>query len=284
MSLFIAGSGRSGTTLLVDWLGCHPNLSPIYETNFITALIQVIARGGDRREVLRQCAQILDEWCAPLPHRPHSKRSHERYLHGPHYVLFSREVALAHGRTFLHGVAQGTPWEALRRLMDELFAEHATLDGKPRWLNKTPAYLQMAGVLRGLYPELRMLICVRDGRDVAASVLTRPWGPDNLPDAAQWWVKHVQRGEAFVDTNPEHALIVRYEDLLVDPEPTLARALRFLGEDPADAVPLVQAYQAAGIQLDPSRGGSWRSRWTQSDQDHFLGIAGETLERNGYAC
>ncbi|SES71567.1 Sulfotransferase family protein [Salinibacillus kushneri] len=29
--MFIGGAGRSGTTLLVDLIGLHPNISPVYE-------------------------------------------------------------------------------------------------------------------------------------------------------------------------------------------------------------------------------------------------------------
>jgi hypothetical protein len=43
--VFIGGAGRSGTTLVVDLLGTHANLSPVYETNFVL---------GVARELLAQ--------------------------------------------------------------------------------------------------------------------------------------------------------------------------------------------------------------------------------------
>ncbi|MGH6882780.1 MAG: sulfotransferase, partial [Hypericibacter sp.] len=40
--LFIGGCGRSGTTLLSDLLGCHSQLSPIYEPGFIMNVASLI--------------------------------------------------------------------------------------------------------------------------------------------------------------------------------------------------------------------------------------------------
>ena len=40
--VFLGGAGRSGTTLAVDMIGLHPELSPIYETSFVVELITLM--------------------------------------------------------------------------------------------------------------------------------------------------------------------------------------------------------------------------------------------------
>ncbi|WP_404454406.1 sulfotransferase [Virgibacillus necropolis] len=39
--MFIGGAERSGTTLLVDLLGLHSNISPVYETDFVKFLVKM---------------------------------------------------------------------------------------------------------------------------------------------------------------------------------------------------------------------------------------------------
>ena len=95
--VFIGGAGRSGTTLLADLIGCHPQISPIYETDFLRDFV-LFFLASDAPPVNEACVraiQYMDQWSKALPHRPHNKAEHERYVHGPHYLLFSRDEAMA---------------------------------------------------------------------------------------------------------------------------------------------------------------------------------------------
>jgi hypothetical protein len=59
--------------------------------------------------------------------------------------------------------------EALRTFY-EAYAER---QGKPRWGEKTPRYVGKMRQIQGALPEARFVHVVRDGRDVALSVLDR---------------------------------------------------------------------------------------------------------------
>ncbi|MEE9162822.1 MAG: sulfotransferase, partial [Candidatus Neomarinimicrobiota bacterium] len=256
--VFIGGAGRSGTTLIVDMLGQHPRLSPIYETDFVIELCQILFAGQqtDREEAGRQVTAYMDAWSALLPQRPHNKREHERYHHGAHYILFDRSFAMRQTAEFLDGLGKTQPAVGLRGLIEALYAEHCRLDGKPRWVNKTPAYVSVLPTLRTVFPELKFIHCVRDGRDVARSAMTRSWGPDNVPAAAHWWRKIVEQGLEFQQQYPEQCLQVRYEDVVAEPVESLGRMLRWLGEE-QDAAELVERYLTGGVRLDRSRVGEW---------------------------
>lgn len=50
-----------------------------------------------------------------------------------------------------------------------------------RYLDSLPARLG------GLFPESPFIHILRDGLDVAMSILERPFGPDSMPEAALRW-------------------------------------------------------------------------------------------------
>ncbi|MCP4807072.1 MAG: sulfotransferase [Proteobacteria bacterium] len=277
--IFIGGAGRSGTTLLVDLLGLHPNLSPIYETDFVVFCARLLSAGVPTDVAATQIAQFMEQWTRGLPHRPHNKRAHERFVHGPHHILFGRDTALRETRRFCDAIAVGREVEGFRNFLDSLFGEHTRLDGKTRWINKTPAYVRMLPVLQQVYPDMKFIHCVRDGRDVVASIVTRPFGPSKVDEAARWWAGSVQAGIQFANDNPECVREVRYEDLLRDPVRTLEPLLGWLGEEGAASM-----LGAHSVGLDPSRAGAWRASFSANDASAFDSEAGGLLDRLGYAA
>jgi hypothetical protein len=223
----------------------------------------------------------MDEWTRPLPIRPHNKREHEKFHHGPHYILFPRDFAMQKTAELIDGLAARNPMESFRKFVFELFAEHTRLDGKLRWVNKTPAYVLALPPLKAIFPEMRFIHCVRDGRDTACSAMTRSWGPKSVPEAASWWVANVQQGVAFGQKFPEQCLIVRYEDVIRTPEKALGRMLDWLGE-PGDPKAILENYQSGSVRLEQSRIGEWRSNFTDDQKQVFWNSAGRMLELLGY--
>jgi len=229
--IFIGGCGRSGTTLVVDLLGLHSRLSPIYETAFVIDLPPLLFRRADSAKTTaadRIRARMAD-WSQDLPHLPHDKKDYERYWHGPHYVRFDRAFALAETERLVAGFLAGEPDAPFRNFVRALFAEHARRDGKPGWINKTPRYVLMLGTLRHLFPDMIFVNCVRDPRDVVSSMLTRDWGPRSAEAGARYWLECVTKADAFRATLPGQYLEIGYEKLLADPQAVLAATLAGLG-------------------------------------------------------
>jgi hypothetical protein len=276
--VFIGGAGRSGTTLAVDLLGTHASLSPVYETDFVLGVAREMLARRPIPESAAAIRRLMGQWTEPLPLRPHNKRAHERYLHGPHYILFERGFALEATETFIEELATD-PIGGFRRFIGTLFARHAELDGKPFWVNKTPAYITALPFLQRVWPDLLFVHCVRDGRDVAASVLTRPWGPNNWADAGTWWRDQVRPGLEFAAKNPGQVAVLRYEELLERPTQALEGVLGALGL--GGAAETVERYLATGANLDPARTGGWKSE-SEADIQAFEDGGGGTLNVLGY--
>ena len=282
--VFIGGAGRSGTTLVVDLLGTHPNLSPVYETNFVTGLAELYdaAQRGehDRRRIQATLWRYLDKRTATHGERPQNKRDYERYVHGPHYILFSRNFAMERARQLLDAVAEGEMLAGVREFVVAVFEEHCRLDGKSRWLSKTPNYVLHLDLLRELFPDMRFIHCVRDGRDVACSVLTRRWGPKEPVDCARWRIETVARGTGFGQRHPENYLETRFEEFVEQPEVALGKVLEWLGEA-GDAGAIVGRYRKS-VGIVGSRVGAWRTIFSAEDREAFHAIAGAMLQSFGY--
>jgi hypothetical protein len=281
--VFIGGAGRSGTTALVDLLSCHPRLSGIYETEFLPTILGRFAdRAAPPAELARAVHEAIASWAEPLPHQPHAKRAHERYLHGPHHVLLQREEVLVAAGAFASAVQRGADrWQALRAFTRQVFERHAAIDAKPRWVNKTPNNIMALARLLGLFPDAKVLLMVRDPRDTGVSVLTRPWGPPTLEEVPQWWKACMAPALLLAPVYPDRLRFVRYEDLVCSPENTLAQALEFIGEAP-DPEPILSRWRAAGLSFEPGRIGQWRAHFTGADRRAFHAQLEGEMDRFGY--
>jgi hypothetical protein len=123
-----------------------------------------------------------------------------------------------------------------------------------------------------------MLYIVRDGRDVAMSLLDRAWGPATVYTAARQW-QHENEARPVLDTLRARGLLhdVKYEELLAMPLETLRGIMRFLDQDVGDA-----ALKEIAAPIRPSNAGKWESKMAPSDVEVFERVAGETLRRFDY--
>jgi hypothetical protein len=105
-------------------------------------------------------------------------------------------------------------------------ARRAEQRGIPRICEKTPNHVHRIGRILGLMPHARILYVVRDGRDVAHSILRR-YG--DLDSGARRWMRDNRAGLRQSE-GEDRVHLLRYEDLVADPAATLAAACAFIGE------------------------------------------------------
>ena len=103
--------------------------------------------------------------------------------------------------------------------------------GKVRWVEKTPRHIYRIKEILGYFPEAKILLMLRDGRDVACSIQDRT---RNLEGGIGRWVEDNQAGEAF--WNHPNVQVVRYESLVADFEKTLRGTFDFIGEEFEESV------------------------------------------------
>jgi hypothetical protein len=113
-----------------------------------------------------------------------------------------------------------------------VFETWAAAEGKPRWGDKTPDYVIHIDLLARLFPDAQFVHVIRDGREVAASLAERPWGPRSAVIGAFAWRWKMARGcRAGRRLQPGRYIEVRLDDLVSDPRGCLRRVCDFLGEE-----------------------------------------------------
>ncbi len=280
---FVVGMNRSGTTLLRMMLDAHPELVIPPETHFVPDVIKALRA---RR------AAPQDALAAMKEHREWGD-----------FGLSDSEML---GR--LQGLDPLEAGAALRSFY-EACAERA---GKPRWGEKTPRYVLKMPLIQRALPEAHFVHVIRDGRDVALSVLDRTVREDvDTAEVARRWRRKIERAR---DDAPQldHYLEVRYEDLVADPQAVLGEVCEFL-ELPYDDA-MLDYHERSGERLeemrrelaegegssqlsverrmethrrtteapDSTRAARWREEMSDSDRTAFERVAGATLAELGY--
>lgn len=280
---FIVGVTRSGTTLLRLMLDAHPDLAIPPETHFVPDLIDAIEAGASPEQAVATMTAVR-QW-GDLHTDPAD--------------------VVARWRT-LNSFAPGP---ALRAF----YAIYAERQGKPRYGEKTPAYVKSMLKIEAALPEARFIHVIRDGRDVALSRWKRTLGDDPAPagQVAETWQRRIRRAQRH-GRKLSHYLELRYEDLVTDTEPNLRRISEFL-ELPWDPVMLtyyehaaermaemardlpategkptrpgeerMQAHAMTQKPPDPSAMYRWKERMSAADVVAFDAAAGELLNELGY--
>lgn len=186
----------------------------------------------------------------------------------------------------------------MRDVVRIVYDIHLQRSGKVRWGDKTPPYVRIIPQLTTIFPGARFIVLIRDGRDVAKSFQSlRIYGKSVRQNTIEW--REASRWERKWQAS-KHAssmLRVRYEDLVLDPEPTLRRICEFIG---VSFEPQMLAWQESVERLVPKREMHVHEklarttshddvgRWTREMNDREVFIAeafmGRDLRRFGYEC
>jgi hypothetical protein len=178
--------------------------------------------------------------------------------------------------------------DAARAFCDTVFGGVAERlhPGAPRILERSPNHVERLSLIGAVYPDARVIHIVRDGRDVARSLVSQGWGPTTVGEAAALWARSIRAARDAEPTLRRYCE-VRYEDLLADPAGGITQLLAFLGLE-ASAEIVDAASREAGIAANtdaqsPVVGeGKWRSEWGARELAEFDEAAGGLLEALGY--
>jgi hypothetical protein len=263
-AVFMVGCHRSGTTLLRYLLDAHPVLACPPESKFISGL--------------------------------HAFLEYPQAISGMHSL----------------GLTQSHIFGLLRQMVQDVFAFYAKTQSKPRWIDKTPNYARILPFIDNLFNQNALyLIVVRHPFDCILSLQTkfhetRYGDPDldfsvkhygnDLCGWAKYWREMNERLHVWRKANWERCYVIRYEDLVSNPEKRLAEVLDFLAVDrvPGDTSQMCRE-AFAGNHAHGYGDGKIRSthtvhdhsvrkwkNWTPEQIQAYWTIVGRVAEEFGY--
>ena len=119
----------------------------------------------------------------------------------------------------------------LRDLVEVVYWFHVEAEGKARWGDKTPLYIEILPELATMFPDSRFIHLVRDGRDVAKSYRATDWIGPWLHDNTREWTRALECHWRWARSDLRTRILqVRYEDLVLETEATLRQVCEFIGE------------------------------------------------------
>ncbi len=270
--IFIVGVHRSGTTLLRFMLNSNPRIYIPPESDFIPRFFGRAPQGAlsQRRiawllEIIFTRYRLVKEWQGEPPD--------------------PAEFATA--------MTEPTP----AAFLEVLYGRYAQQQGAQRWGDKTPIYASYMDLIATIFPHAQFVHIIRDGRDVALSMLDK-WGEKefhvDIYFAARNWQRRIRQAQASgARLGPECYYEMRYEALVEDPEAELRPLCQFLSERylPEMAQPhrLGRQQISAGdfhapLRQPPStsRVGRWQQEMAGADLRLFQRVAGDLLADLGY--
>ena len=272
---FIVGCVRSGTTLLQTLMDAHPEIAIPTESHLFTRFAGMFRHYGDLRQRANLELLVRD-------------------------LLTDERIKRWKLEASVEAFCLEVPAPTLRDVITHLYRLYARQQGKPRWGDKTPQHTLCLGEIHGLFPEAQFIHLVRDGRDVAESLSRVIIGKKSVLASARRWREAVSACDAFKATMPSGQFLeLRYESLVARPETEIARVFEFLGVPPVRVVSdrrlpqtrlketyiktLGSHYQGLLNPITEGRIRVYQARFTPREVAIFESVAGDTLERHGYA-
>jgi hypothetical protein len=259
--VFVVGMNGSGTTMLLDRLGQHPELFAFpLETHVLPFFMRSERRYGD----LADDANFHRLW---------------------------EEMRSAYSfQTANKGQPVELPedWRDTRRsaaaVFDRLVRVFAARQGKDRWAEKTPMHVLHMIELSEAFPGSRFVHMIRDGRDCAASNHRR-WGRHAEGTMYRWKqvIREARRQGELLDSR---YLELKYEEVTTNPDQCLASVCEFLDLEFDSRILLsdkrrrdVSRYESKKIVRSQSAS---RGYFSESRYRNLERIGGRVLAELGY--
>jgi hypothetical protein len=262
--IFVVGMNGSGTTMLADSLGRHPDLYMFArESKVLPFFIANVGRYGD------------------LTSPPNLRRLADAIGRAKPYWQANKKSPLILDDTELEGC------ELIGDVIDRIYRHLAARAGKSRWGDKSPMNVQHILALSRHCPDAAFIHIIRDGRDAAQS-FHRRWGFSPIHTIWRWkQVVRDGRSQGSVLGNDRY-LEVRYESLTTDPEYEMRRICTFAGL-PFDPVILNSSMrfmdpgnQSASSGRIVQNSEKWRTYFDAQELAALEHLAGKTLADLGY--
>lgn len=221
---FVRGLSRSGGTLMATILDAHPEVSMSYETyeHLLVPTVEIdtgILKTENTKELIKL---IYNKY---FSQNKKTSNNFNKFISRAERAGIDRRSIQ---RLFREHLEQGqgfNTFEDRMRFVQRLTMEKMRREGKQYWGAKIVSTYDPIGKL---YPNAKFLFMLRDGRDIAASRKMTGDFNQTVEQVAKSWCNQVEKFKDFASKFESQAKIVRYENLVTEPEKTLRDLVDFL--------------------------------------------------------
>ncbi len=273
--IYIIGTERSGSNLLRLVLNAHSRIAVPHPLHLMRYFAPTESARGDLASPV-VFGRLVDEilWL---------KRVH---IHPWPYAIDRQRI-----------IDEARPRDAMG-VLGALYDQVQQAEGKARWGCKSTFMVHYADRAIARDPGARFVLLVRDPRDVAASSRRSVFSPYHPWLTAQLWREQQEIGLAALERlGAEHVHLLRYEDLLDQPEATVRGLCDFLDEsfEPAmlrfhegrearTSAGLSESWQNTAKPVLSGNAGKYRQHLSDAEVRMVEAVCAKLMERLGYSA
>ena len=205
--LVIVGSGRSGTTYLQEVLCRSLGIAYGPEPKFVVSYLRKIGHFGDLEQEIN-LRRLVETIC---------REPYFEYIEKWHKFRLTPD-------DILNEVREPT----YKSVVLAIFQAFANNRNMTRLGYKDPTDVRYISEIAELFPSARFIHILRDGRDVAYSMLKFIWGPTNLYAGSREWARATLKGLDDGRALGSRYFEMRYEDLIMKPKQVVPDLASFI--------------------------------------------------------
>ena len=274
--VFSGGSGRSGTTAVVNILNRHPEFcaSMPRELRFVTdnyGLLDLNFRSERKsaypaRTLASKIGRDFLKMDSLIDKKLFLKRMQADWWRRVGKNGEAAGLIQAMNREDLDKILTNftlTSKYDLKEASRELFYSIADIQVRSEssryFADSTPVNIMNAVHINELLQGSKFINMIRDGRDVVSSVLTQRWGPTDALDGLAWWKNRIIEGHhQMMKLDKSQVMELRLEELVeLNREESYQRLLNFL--DLQDH-PRMRKYFNETIRSEKMSQGNWKTQ------------------------
>ena len=277
-AIFIVGVPRSGTTMMRYLLETSDRIAIARENHFMG---HILGRRG-ARHFFRRAGDLKDDTAVRKIVDMIYSGEYEKLAGwrrpSPYWYWLKDEVPREEIESRLLAA------ERTERGMFRAFLRvYADLAGKPVMGEKTPTHLNYVDTLLEWFPDARVIHMLRDPRAVYVSDRYRRQTRDRFPYSLMKrvpllletyllllysvsWRRALGKHSRLLKKHPGRYMLVRFEDVVKEPNETLPSVFGFLGVAMPESVesdvevPQKHGMRSSGEGIDPQAADRWRER------------------------
>ena len=270
LPFFIMSSGRSGTTLLRTMLirGEHVVIPP--ESNILIPEVVTIYLKKNRKSWEDLVSAIFE------------------HISGIDYLDY---WDLDINKIVNHLMQLELKHRSLHAIIEAIYTNGSS--SRIRWGDKTPIVIFMDDYITYAFPKAKRIYMIRDGRDVIRSRIEHR-NDATLHNSIERWNNACDIIQRRIGENSHFNMVIRYEDLVTEPEIWMKKICVYLGLDYHPQMlnasikldlgdTVMQHHENSKRPISTESIGKWKAYFNDQDIRHLNQALGTNLQRFNYA-